>query len=167
MKSFSVMVSVLLLLGAAAFANGQAESNSSTPVAYQGPMGLKANMSYVDPADPSKYNVGNLGPNVVPFTTEAAAQAYAATGPAIYFFAATWCPHCQATYKDILANYKAIPSNVHLIFVDYDKASNLKNKYGITTQHTFVLIDPTGAKKKIWVGTETVASILKAAGITS
>ncbi|NNM66938.1 MAG: thioredoxin family protein [Spirochaetales bacterium] len=169
MKKVSSILAIFFLVGtAAAFANGQAETSSGSAAPdYTGPMGMKANMSLVEPADPSQYNLENLGPSIVPFTTEADAQALAATGPTIYFFAATWCPHCQATYKDIQANYKMIPSNVHLIFVDYDKANALKEKYGITMQHTFVLIDPTGAKKKIWVGTETVASILKSAGISS
>ncbi len=169
MKKFSSLFVILLLWGTSAvFANGQAET-SATPATqtYTGPMGLKADNSLVDPSDPSQYNVSGLGPSVVRFTTEADAQALAATGPTIYFFAATWCPHCQATYKDIQANFKSIPANVHLVFVDYDKANALKEKYGITMQHTFVMINPAGEKVKIWAGTETVASILKAAGISS
>ncbi|NNM53445.1 MAG: thioredoxin family protein [Spirochaetales bacterium] len=164
MKKLSLFVA-LILLGGAVFANGQAEQSSSS--SYSGPMGLKADMSLVNPADPSQYNLTGLGPSVTAFTTEAEAQSLAAHGPTIYFFAATWCPNCQATYKDIQAHYQTIPANVHLVFVDYDKASALKQKYGITMQHTFVLIDSQGNKVKAWAGTRTVADILKAAGISS
>ncbi len=115
-----------------------------------------------DPMDITAYNVQGLGKQVVPFTTEAAAQMLAKNQTVVYFFAATWCPYCQATYKDIKANFAKIPSNVTLVFVNYDKASDLKTKYGVTMQDTFVVIGADGMKKTAWsgipAGSSTVSS---------
>ena len=106
------------------------------------------------------YDLSGMTPEVVPFTTQAAAEAMAKDHTVIYFFAASWCPTCQATYKNLKAHYQDIPDNVRLVVVNYDTATALKTKYGITQQHTFVEIDSQGNQKKIWSGTTTVQSIL-------
>jgi thiol-disulfide isomerase/thioredoxin len=110
------------------------------------------------------YDLKDLGPGVVSFSSEKAAQAMAKTKSVVYFFAATWCPTCQATYKDIKAGYASLPGDFLLVFVDYDKAKDLKKKYGVTYQHTFVSIGPKGEAKKTWSGSMTVADIVKNAG---
>jgi thiol-disulfide isomerase/thioredoxin len=113
--------------------------------------------------DPSAYDLKGLGPNVIAFTSEKDAKDLAKKQTVVYFFAATWCPDCQATYADIKANYMKIPANVTIVFVNYDKSPDLKKKYGVTYQHTFVVIDASGKKKKIWNGTTTVASLVMTA----
>ncbi len=114
-------------------------------------------------ANDSAYNLEGLGPQVAPFTTETAAQSLAKSNTVVYFFAATWCPDCQATYRDLKANSGKLPKNFFLVFVNYDKESALKTKYGISAQHTFVVVDATGAKKKVFNGTDTVADLVKTA----
>lgn len=114
-----------------------------------------------DPMDISAYNLKGLGKQVVPFTTEAAAQALAKKGTVVYFFAATWCPECQATYKDLKTNFGMLPMNFTLVFVNYDKAKDLKMKYGITAQHTFVLLGAMGEKKKVWSTSMTVGDLVQ------
>jgi thiol-disulfide isomerase/thioredoxin len=116
-----------------------------------------------DPMDISAYNLKGLGKQVSAFTTEADAWALAKNQTVVYFFAATWCPDCQATYQDLKTNFAMLPMNFRLVFVNYDKAQDLKKKYGITMQHTFVLVGAMGEKKKVWSGTTTVAGILKTA----
>lgn len=117
----------------------------------------------MDPMDSTAYNLKGLGSQVVPFTSEKAAQMLAKNQTVVYFFAATWCPDCQATYKDIKANFGQIPKNVTVVFVNYDKASELKKKYGITQQHTFVVIGPSGERKRLFAGATTVADLVKSA----
>ena len=112
-------------------------------------------------ADPSVYDLSGLGPQVVAFTTEADAQRLAKTQTVVYFFAATWCPTCQATYKDLQSHVRTIPSNLTLVFVNYDKSFDLKKKYGITVQHSYVVIGPQGEKRKTWSGSMTVADLLR------
>jgi len=116
-------------------------------------------MTLKDP--PGFYSTARMQPHVMPFTTTEAAQGYAAKGPTVYFFAATWCPTCQATYKDLESRYGQLPMGVTLVMVNYDKATDLKTRYGVVTQHTFVQIDTKGDKIKSWVGSTTVADIAK------
>ena len=114
-----------------------------------------------DPMDISAYNLTGLGKQVVAFTTEAAAQTLAQKQTVVYFFAATWCPDCQATYKDVKANFSKLPMNFTLVFVNYDKAKDLRAKYGITAQHTFILLGAMGEKKKVWSTSTTVDDLVQ------
>lgn len=85
------------------------------------------------------------------FSTLADAQVLAAQGPTVLFFAADWCPTCQTTLKDIDAN-GARMNGITVVVVDYDNAADLKKRYGVTTQHTFVQIDAEAARVAIWNG---------------
>lgn len=64
----------------------------------------------------------------------------------LLFFHATWCPSCRALDQDIVANQANIPENVAIYRVDYDTATELKRKYGVTTQHSVVEIDRSGER---------------------
>jgi thiol-disulfide isomerase/thioredoxin len=79
------------------------------------------------------------------------AEKLAAKGPTVLFFAADWCPSCQADLRDINANGAKL-GDVTVVVVDYDKSADLKQKYGITVQDTFVQIGPMGEKIGIWNG---------------
>lgn len=85
------------------------------------------------------------------FTSLPDAQALAEKGPAVLFFAADWCPTCIAALRDINANGAKL-GNIAVIVVDYDAAADLKARYGVTSQHTFVQIDPRGAQVSAWNG---------------
>lgn len=72
-------------------------------------------------------------------------------GKAVLFFAAlAWCPSCQAADKDITSNFNQIPKDVTILKVDYDTAKEMKNKYGITMQDTFVQVDENGEEITRW-----------------
>lgn len=75
----------------------------------------------------------------------------------VLFFHATWCPYCIAADKDFKSNIGTdkFPSNVTLIKTDYDTQTELKQKYGVTHQHTFVQIDSEGRQITKWVSGET------------
>ncbi|HUI71149.1 MAG TPA: thioredoxin family protein [Spirochaetia bacterium] len=87
----------------------------------------------------------------VAYTNFMSAEKVAAKGPTVLFFAADWCPNCQADLKDINANGSKL-GDITVVVVDYDKSSDLKKKYGITAQDTFVQIGPMGEKVAIWNG---------------
>jgi thioredoxin 1 len=57
------------------------------------------------------------------------------------FFHATWCPSCKALDKAINSEISSIPSNALIVKVDYDSSTEMKKKYGVTSQHTTVIID--------------------------
>jgi peptide-methionine (S)-S-oxide reductase len=58
----------------------------------------------------------------------------------LLFFHADWCPTCQNFEKQILAS-KTIPKDVVILKVNYDTATELKKKYSILSQSTFIQVD--------------------------
>jgi len=85
------------------------------------------------------------------YTDLAAAEALAAKGPTVLFFAADWCPYCQADLKDINANGSRM-ADITIVVTDYDKERQLEKQYGVTVQDTFVQIDASGARLAAWNG---------------
>ena len=84
---------------------------------------------------------------------EASKLSNAEHGTVILFFNASWCPTCKAAEK----NFKATtpPDGLTLLKVDYDNSTDLKRKYGVTYQHTFVQVDKNGNLIKKWSGSNT------------
>lgn len=74
--------------------------------------------------------------------------ALANDGKVVLFFHAAWCPVCKAIEAEILANPSRIPDGVHILKVDYDSNTALRQKYGVTYQYTFVQVDASGAQIK-------------------
>lgn len=71
----------------------------------------------------------------------------------ILFFHASWCSVCQAIDKEINAEPSRIPSGTTFIKTDYDDNTDLRKKYGVTYQYTFVQIDNEGNQLKKWSAT--------------
>lgn len=70
----------------------------------------------------------------------------------VLFFHAKWCPTCIAANIAFNNNLDKIPADVVLLKTDYDSEKELKAKYGITYQHTFVLVDAQGNALAKWNG---------------
>lgn len=81
-------------------------------------------------------------------------------GDVVMYFYANWCPTCKALDKDIEANLDSIPDNTHILRVNYDTEAELKRKYGVTYQHTFVQVDADGELVKKWSGSPTLSSLV-------
>lgn len=62
----------------------------------------------------------------------------------ILFFHAKWCVSCKGLNDDIVKNVSMIPSDVNILKVDFDTSTQLKKKYGVTMQHTLVVVDGEG-----------------------
>jgi thiol-disulfide isomerase/thioredoxin len=77
----------------------------------------------------------------------------------VLFFAADWCPTCQEATGNLEADPAAIPSDLAIVRVDYDTADELKQRYGITVQHTFVQVDAEGNELAKWNGSVTAEQI--------
>ncbi|MBY0539374.1 thioredoxin family protein [Patescibacteria group bacterium] len=86
--------------------------------------------------------------------------AKAQNGDVVLFFRAAWCPTCRALDADIRANLGAIPANVTILDVNYDDSTALKQKYGVTYQHTFVQVDANGNQIAKWTKSPTLASLV-------
>lgn len=63
-------------------------------------------------------------------------------GTKLLFFHAPWCPQCQMVDADI--KEVGVPEGVTVFKVDYDSNQELRKKYGVTLQTTFVKIDDDG-----------------------
>lgn len=84
----------------------------------------------------------------------------AETGKVVIFFNASWCPSCRALKSDIEANLSNIPAGTTILSADYDTYTDLKKKYGVTTQHTLVQVDSNGDQIAKWSGGSTLETVL-------
>ncbi|MBP6924694.1 MAG: thioredoxin family protein [Candidatus Pacebacteria bacterium] len=87
--------------------------------------------------------------------------AMAEKGKVVLFFKASWCPSCRALDADIKASLADIPAGVTILEVDYDKSAELKQKYGVTMQHTLVQVDKDGNQITKWSGGATLEDVVK------
>lgn len=70
----------------------------------------------------------------------------------VLFFHASWCPTCKAAHQAFLEGQDSIPSDVLILKTDYDTQTDLKKKYDVNYQHTFVQIDSEGNQIQQWNG---------------
>lgn len=80
------------------------------------------------------------------------ATAHQAGKRVVLFFHASWCPTCKQADADITASLTDLPEDVVVLKTDYDTYTELKEQYGITYQHTFVVVDSEGNQLQKWNG---------------
>ena len=78
-------------------------------------------------------------------------------GNTVLFFYAPWCPDCQKTDKSI--QQTGVSDDINIVKIDFDNANDLRKKYGVTQQHTFVLIGADGEEIKKWTGSFSAEDI--------
>ncbi len=83
----------------------------------------------------------------------------AANGDVVLFFHASWCSTCRLADKNIKEDADEIPSDLTILKVDYDSSTELRQKYGVTTQHTFVKVDENGNEIRQMSSLSSVSSI--------
>lgn len=94
-----------------------------------------------DPPAPESTAPGITAGAYVDYSDDAIAQA---DGRVLLFFHAPWCPQCRSVESDILAD--GVPDGVTIIKVDYDSRQDLRQRYGVTLQTTFVEVDADGTE---------------------
>lgn len=94
---------------------------------------------------------------------EASKDKYADTS-VVLFFNATWCPACRAISQDLTADPGRIPAGTTIVSVDYDEHTDLRQRYGVTMQHTFVALDAQEQKVRQWASTSTDALLKELQG---
>jgi len=62
----------------------------------------------------------------------------------ILFFYAAWCPLCRDDDEKLKDWYDGGVATLPTYRVNYDEETALKSKYGVTYQHTYVVIDGSG-----------------------
>ena len=78
----------------------------------------------------------------------------------VLFFHAPWCPTCKSLDSAIRSDLISIPADTLIVKVDYDTSEMLKKKYGVTVQHTTVMIDKDMALISKKLGARSVAEVL-------
>lgn len=71
------------------------------------------------------------------------------SGEKVLFFHAPWCSQCRSIEKGIISD--GVPDGLTIVKVDYDSNQDLRQKYGVTLQTTFVKIDDQGEFKDKYV----------------
>ncbi|MDC0506130.1 thioredoxin domain-containing protein [Candidatus Gracilibacteria bacterium] len=74
----------------------------------------------------------------------------------VLFFHASWCPSCRSAEKNI--NSTGVDDYL-LLKVDYDSNKDLRTKYRVRSQHTFVQVDADGEYVTSWTGSSSAESI--------
>ncbi len=74
------------------------------------------------------------------------------------FFHASWCPSCQELHNTLTS--ETVPSDVVVLKVDYDSATEMKKHYGVTGQHTIVTLDSNKNMIKKDRGSRNIAQIV-------
>lgn len=90
---------------------------------------------------------------------EAASSQYAESN-VVLFFNAAWCSTCKIARDNFEASLDQIPSDLTVVVVDFDDSNELRKKYGVTLQHTFVQIDSMGEMVKRWSGSTSIEQIV-------
>ena len=78
----------------------------------------------------------------------------------IIFFHANWCPSCLVLNSSIERESANIPADVAIFKADYDTSVELRQKHGITTQHSLALVDANGDTLKTWRGSPNLEAVL-------
>lgn len=73
----------------------------------------------------------------------------------VLFFAASWCSTCKALDRVIQSDLASIGGDTIILRVNYDDSADLRRQYGVTVQHTTVILNSDGSEKskKIWART--------------
>ena len=79
----------------------------------------------------------------LPYSEETLANA---DGNVVLFFNADWCPTCQALRSNLEESRLQFPSDLTIIYADFDDETTLRQEYGVTTQHTLLKLDSSGAE---------------------
>lgn len=116
------------------------------------------NMEKEEPAEPQEQVMEKVQPGV--FAEYSPERLAAARGDIVLFFGANWCPTCRALEKDILAKADTLPADLTILKLNYDKETELKKKYKVTTQHTLLQVDSNGKEITRWAGGTKLDTIL-------
>ena len=68
-------------------------------------------------------------------------------------------PICVSIEKEINKDPSQIPEGVTYVKADFDSSTDLRKKYGVTTQYTFVQVDNNGNEVKKWSSTNLASSV--------
>lgn len=148
---------IIVIIGAIVLLRSGQESNTPDDVINSEPDVMQPSVQ----EDSSAIEAGDTEPTTAGSYEEWSPEktALAADHDVVIFFHASWCPSCRALDKNIKENENDIPSDLVILKADYDTATEMKQQYGITTQHTLVQIDQDGSMITKWSGGSRISDI--------
>lgn len=150
--SAAVLVSVLGLAACSSTTSTADGGASAEPAATSAPAATST------PAQGSTQNASVEGSYISLEDYESNKAKYA-DSDVVLFFNASWCSTCREANKNLTGSKGDFPNGLTVVNVDYDSNNDLRKKYGVTTQHTFVLVAPDGTEIKKWTGSNSVNQI--------
>jgi thioredoxin-related protein len=153
------VVALLVLVGSTVFLLSKDSDKNSVNISGN-------NISSVEPAETTPTDSTEMNNQDVVNEVASAGQyidyseqslASSANDKRILFFHAPWCSVCNF-YEGQIED-KGVPSDVTIIKIDYDSEDELKERYSVTTQSTFVLLDEAGNIEKSWPFAQGLTSI--------
>jgi len=112
------------------------------------------------PAQPEQNETKASAGSYISYENYDGASAYPGND-VVLFFNASWCPTCQEANENL--NREKIPAGLTVVSVDFDDNTDLRQTYGVTTQHTFVQVDTNEKQLAKFTGatsTEQIANQL-------
>lgn len=95
----------------------------------------------------------------ITYETYLAAPANYAETEVVLFFNAYWCSTCKVARDNFEASIQDIPKNVTIVLANFDEDTELRKKYGVIVQHTFIHVDSEGNDLQRWYGSTSIAEI--------
>lgn len=111
------------------------------------------------------------GSSYVPFTQAAYDAAKASGQPTMLYFYATWCPICarqEPIIVDLFNGGEIADLGIAAFRVNFNDPETdaderaLAERFGISYQHTFVLLDASGAVRAKFTGQQSKAQLVSA-----
>jgi thioredoxin 1 len=153
------IITVAVLAGALLGACGSQASAGSRPPASSAPATAGASDDATSSDTAAPMPPGSSYVDYAVYRTKPAA--YAGRRVALFFWA-SWCPICQGDDSYIRGTIASgdFPKDLTIVRTNYDVETGLEQKYGVTSQATFVLVDPSGKALSRPTMPETVLDIL-------
>lgn len=150
----AIIIAAILLAGAGALAysNNQSQKNDAERMAMQKSDGeaMKLDNATQNTDDAMIKTDTAMSQAGVYAAYDSAKLANAEKGNVVLFFHAGWCPKCVEANKNFTGTQT--PDGLTVLKIDYDNSTDLRKKYGVTIQHTFVQVDKDGNELKQWNG---------------
>lgn len=127
--------------------------------AAQGEVELPPNIENESATDGEVESVMQTSGSFEPYSEDKLARAE--SGTVVLAFFADWCPSCRALKQSIASQADEIPAGLTILELDYDEETELKQKYGVRTQHTLVEVDANGEAIQTWRGGNRLSDIVE------
>lgn len=98
-----------------------------------------------------------LATNYFVYSPKAVQDAHDTGAKVVLYFWAPWCASCASLDVELIDGTATLPENVVLLRIPFDTSQELRRKYAVTIQHTFIQVAPDGSVITKWIGGETEA----------